>query len=129
MAAVNVQNRVAKAQGLLPAEVTKVGVSTMKRQTSFLQIGAMVCTDGRYDQTFLANYLDINVIPQIKRIEGVGDVMELGDTYSMRIWLKPERMAQYGLVLRTSPACWASRTLKPLPAHWARVRRTSSSSR
>ena len=98
MAAVNVQNRVAKAQGLLPAEVTKVGVSTMKRQTSFLQIGAMVCTDGRYDQTFLANYLDINVIPQIKRIEGVGDVMELGDTYSMRIWLKPERMAQYGLV-------------------------------
>ena len=97
MAAVNVQNRVAKAQGLLPAEVTKVGVSTMKRQTSFLQIGALVCTDGRYDQTFLANYLDINVIPQIKRIEGVGDVMELGDTYSMRIWLKPERMAQYGL--------------------------------
>ena len=59
-------NSVAKAQGLLPAEVTKVGVSTMKRQTSFLQIGAMVCTDGRYDQTFLANYLDINVIPQIK---------------------------------------------------------------
>ncbi len=98
MAAVNVQNRVSKAQGLLPAEVTKIGVTTQKRQTSFLQIGALVSIDGRYDQTFLANYLDINVIPQIKRIEGVGDVMELGDTYSMRIWLKPERMAQYGLV-------------------------------
>lgn len=98
MAAVNVQNRVSKAQGLLPAEVTKIGVTTQKRQTSFLQIGALVSTDGRYDQTFLANYLDINVIPQIKSIEGVGDVMELGDTYSMRIWLKPERMAQYGLV-------------------------------
>ena len=98
MAAVNVQNRVSKAQGLLPAEGTKIGVTTQKRQTSFLQIGALVSTDGRYDQTFLANYLDINVIPQIKRIEGVGDVMELGDTYSMRIWLKPERMAQYGLV-------------------------------
>ena len=98
MAAVNVQNCVSKAQGLLPAEVTKIGVTTQKRQTSFLQIGALVSTDGRYDQTFLANYLDINVIPQIKRIEGVGDVMELGDTYSMRIWLKPERMAQYGLV-------------------------------
>ena len=98
MAAVNVQNRVAKAQGLLPAEVTKIGVSTQKRQTSFLQIGALVCNDGRYDQTFLANYLDINVLPQIKRVEGVGDVMELGDTYSMRIWLKPERMAQYALV-------------------------------
>ena len=98
MAAVNVQNRVSKAQGLLPAEVTKIGVSTQKRQTSFLQIDALVCDDGRYDQTFLANYLDINIIPQIKRIEGVGDVMMLGDAYSMRIWLKPDRMAQYGLV-------------------------------
>ena len=98
MAAVNVQNRVSKAQGLLPAEVTKIGVTTTKRQTSFLQINALVSSDGRYDQTFLGNYLDINVIPQIKRVSGVGDVMELGDTYSMRIWLKPERMAQYGLV-------------------------------
>ena len=98
MAAVNVQNRVAKAQGLLPAEVTKVGVSTMKRQTSFLQINALASTDGRYDKIFLGNYMDINVIPQIKRVEGVGDVMMLGDTYSMRIWLHPERMAQYGLV-------------------------------
>ena len=98
MAAVNVQNRVTKAQGLLPAEVTRIGVSTQKRQTSFLQIDALVCSNGRYDKTFLGNYLDINVIPRIKRIEGVGDVMELGDTYSMRIWLNPERMAQYGLV-------------------------------
>ena len=98
MAAVNVQNRVTKAQGLLPAEVTRIGVSTQKRQTSFLQIDALVSSDGRYDKTFLGNYLDINVIPRIKRIEGVGDVMELGDTYSMRIWLNPERMAQYGLV-------------------------------
>ncbi len=97
MAAVNVQNRVSKAQGLLPAEVTKIGVTTEKQQTSFLQIGALVCKDGRYDQTFLGNYLDINVIPQIKRVSGVGDVMMLGDTYSMRIWLNPERMAQYGL--------------------------------
>lgn len=98
MAAVNVQNRVTKAQGLLPAEVTRIGVSTQKLQTSFLQIDALVSTDGRFDKTFLGNYLDINVIPRIKRIEGVGDVMELGDTYSMRIWLNPERMAQYGLV-------------------------------
>ncbi len=97
MAAVNVQNRVAKAQGLLPAEVTKIGVATEKEQTSYLQIGALACTDGRYDQTFLGNCLDINVIPQIKRISGVGDVMMLGDTYSMRIWLKPDRMAQYAL--------------------------------
>ena len=98
MAAVNVQNRVSKAQGLLPAEVTKIGVTTTKRQTSFLQIVSLVCTDDRYDENFLGNYLDINVVPRIKRIEGVGDVMELGNTYSMRVWLKPDRMAQYGLV-------------------------------
>ena len=98
MAPVNVQNRVSKAQGLLPAEVTRIGVTTMKRQTSFLQIDALVSSDNTYDQTFLANYLDINVIPQLKRVNGVGDVVALGDTYSMRIWLKPERMAQYGLV-------------------------------
>ena len=98
MAAVNVQNRVSKAQGLLPAEVTKIGVTTTKRQTSFLQIVSLVCTNDMYDENFLGNYLDINVVPRIKRIEGVGDVMELGNTYSMRVWMKPERMAQYGLV-------------------------------
>ncbi len=98
MAAVNVQNRVSQALGLLPAEVTRIGVSVQKRQTSFLQINSLVCNNGRYDETFLANYLDISVIPEIKRIEGVGDVMEWGDTYSMRIWLKPELMAQYGLI-------------------------------
>ena len=97
MAAVNVQNRVSMAEGLLPAEVTQIGVTTMKRQTSYLQITALTSPDGRYDENFIANYLDINVIPEIKRIQGVGDVMELGDTYSMRIWLNPERMAQYGL--------------------------------
>ena len=98
MAAVNVQNRVAKAQGLLPAEVTRIGVTTQKRQTSFLQIGSFVCTNGRYDENFLSNYLDINVVPRLKRIEGVGDVMALGNTYSMRVWMNPERMAQYHLV-------------------------------
>ena len=97
MAAVNVQNRVSKAQGLLPSEVTKIGVSTSKRQTSFLQINTLVSTDGRYDESFLANYLDINIVPEVKRIEGVGDVTLLGDTYSMRIWLNPQRLAQYGL--------------------------------
>ena len=97
MAAVNVQNRVSMAEGLLPAEVTQIGVTTMKRQTSFLQINALTSPDGRYDENFIANYLDINVIPEIKRIQGVGDVQELGDAYSMRIWLNPERMAQYGL--------------------------------
>ncbi len=97
MATVNVQNRVSKAQGLLPSEVTKIGVTTQKQQNSFLQIGALVSNDGKYDETFLANYLDINVVPEIKRINGVGEVLELGDTYSMRIWLKPDMMAQYHL--------------------------------
>ena len=97
MAAVNVQNRVSMAQGLLPAEVTQIGVQTIKRQNSFLQINSLKSPDGRYDETFIANYLDINVIPEIKCIPGVGEVVKLGDTYSMRIWLNPERMAQYGL--------------------------------
>ncbi len=97
MATVNVQNRVSKAQGLLPSEVTKIGVTTQKQQNSFLQIGALVSNDGKYDETFLANYLDINVVPELKRINGVGEVLELGDTYSMRIWLKPDLMAQYSL--------------------------------
>ena len=98
MAAANVQNRVSKAQGLLPVEVTQIGVTTTKRQTSFLQIGSLYSPNNRYDKTFIANYLDINVVPRIKRVEGVGDVMAMGDTYSMRIWLKPDVMAQYGLV-------------------------------
>ena len=98
MAAVNVQNRVSRAQGLLPSDVTRVGVQTMKRQTSFLQINALCSEDGKYDEDFISNYLDINVIPQIKRVEGVGDVMLLGGTYSLRIWMKPELMAQYNVV-------------------------------
>ncbi len=98
MAAVNVQNRVSRVQGLLPQEVTRIGVSTVKRQTSFLQIDALYSEDGKYDEDFISNYLDINVLPQIKRVEGVGDVTLLGGTYSLRIWMKPELMAQYGVV-------------------------------
>lgn len=97
MAAVNVQNRVSMAEGLLPSEVTKIGVTTLKRQTSFLQINSLVSNNPKYDENFVANYLDINVIPELKRIQGVGDVQMLADKYSMRIWLNPERMAQYGL--------------------------------
>ena len=99
MAAVNVQNRVAKAQGLLPAEVTKVGVITSKRQTSMLLVFSLSSSDDKYDQTFLQNYAKINVIPQIMRVSGVGDASVMGAReYSMRIWLKPEVMAQYKLM-------------------------------
>lgn len=97
MATVNVQNRVSKVLGMLPAEVTQVGVQVYKRQNSMLQIGSLVSTDDKFDQDFIANYLDISVIPQIKRINGVGNVNNLGNTYSLRIWLKPDMMAMYGL--------------------------------
>ena len=98
MAAVDVQNRVAKAQNLLPAEVTRVGVLTQKRQTSMLLSIALYDPSGNYSEEFLDNYMKINVIPQLQRVSGVGDVMSFGADYSMRIWLKPEVMAQYGLV-------------------------------
>ena len=98
MAAVNVQNRVAKAQGFLPAEVTKVGVITSKRQTSMLLVFSLYSSDNKYDNEFLENYAKINVVPEVQRVPGVGDVMVMGADYSMRIWLKPEVMAQYKLM-------------------------------
>ena len=98
MAAIDVQNRVAKAQGMLPAEVTKVGVITQKRQTSMLMAISLSADSGMYSEEFIENYMLINIIPQIKRVSGVGDAMVLGANYSMRIWLKPDVMAQYGLM-------------------------------
>ena len=98
MCAVNVQNRVQQAQALLPAEVTRIGVTVMKRQTSQVLMFTLT-SDGRYDDEFLTNYNNINIIPAIKRIQGVGDVQSPGmKTYSMRIWLKPDVMKQYNLM-------------------------------
>ena len=98
MAAVDVQNRVSKALNMLPAEVTKVGVITQKRQTSMLVVFSLYSPDDSYDAEFIENYMKINVIPQIQRVNGVGDAMVMGASYSMRIWLKPDVMAQYGLM-------------------------------
>lgn len=98
MAAVNVQNRVSKAEASLPAEVTKIGVSAEKRQNSQLKIMTLYDPTDTYDTKFLSNYLSINVVPQIQRITGVGEVSVMGNDYAMRIWLKPDVMAQYGLV-------------------------------
>lgn len=98
MAAVNVQNRVATTTGALPAEVTKIGVTTMKRQTSMLKIFSLYSPDDTYDETFLSNYMKINIQPRILRIQGVGEFFVLGADYSMRIWLKPDVMAQYKLI-------------------------------
>ena len=98
MCAVNVQNRVQQALALLPAEVTRIGVTVMKRQTSQVMMFTLT-SDGRYDDEFLTNYNNINIIPAIKRIQGVGDVQSPGlKTYSMRIWLKPDVMKQYNLM-------------------------------
>lgn len=97
MAAVNVQNRVSRAQSLLPSEVTKVGVETMKRQSSTLKVFSLASPNGTYDETFLTNYLSINIKPEIQRISGVGEANVMGGDYAMRIWLKPDVMAQYGL--------------------------------
>ena len=99
MCAVNVQNRVQQAQALLPAEVTRIGVTVQKRQTSQVLMFTLTSEDGRYDDEFLTNYNNINIIPAIKRIQGVGDVQSPGmKSYSMRIWLKPDVMKQYGLM-------------------------------
>ena len=97
MAAVNVQNRVSAALGLLPQEVTRVGVKVEKRQNNILQISALVSRDGKFDNDFIANYIDINVKPRLLRVTGVGAVQNLGNTYSLRIWMKPDVMARYGI--------------------------------
>ena len=97
MAAVNVQNRVSQAQALLPADVIQTGVTVSKRQNSILQIAGLKSTDGKYDADFISNYIDINVKPRLLRITGVGNVSNLGNTYALRVWLKPDQMAQYGL--------------------------------
>lgn len=98
MAAVNVQNRVNGVLSQLPAEVTKTGVTTEKQQNAELLTFALYSPDDRFDQTFLNNYVKINVEPRLKRISGVGKTQLFGSNYSMRLWLKPDRMAQYGLI-------------------------------
>ena len=112
MAAVNVQNKVSTATSLLPAEVTKVGVTTMKRQSSTLMMFGLYSPKGTYDETFLTNYLTINVKPQIQRISGVGEVNIMGGDYAMRIWLKPDVMAQYELEPSDVEAALASQNIE-----------------
>jgi len=117
MAAVDVQNRVASASNLLPSEVNQVGVQTRKRQTSMLLGVSIVdtCAVQRYSQEFLDNFMKINVIPELQRVEGVGDVMAFGADYSMRIWLKPEIMAQYHLEPSDISAALAEQNVEAAP--------------
>ena len=115
MCAVNVQNRVQQAQALLPAEVTQIGVTVMKRQTSQVMMFTLT-SDGRYDDEFLTNYNNINIIPAIKRIEGVGDVQSPGmKSYSMRIWLDPEVMKQHGLMPSDVTAVLSEQNIEAAP--------------
>ncbi|MFC2739886.1 MAG: efflux RND transporter permease subunit, partial [Prevotella sp.] len=116
MAAVNVQNRVSQAQALLPAEVTRVGVTVTKRQTSNVIMYSLTTDDGRYDSKFLTNYNNINVIPLLKRISGVGNVQSPSmSDYSMRIWLKPDKMKQYGLVPSDVAGALAEQNIEAAP--------------
>ncbi|MBL4560310.1 MAG: efflux RND transporter permease subunit [Labilibaculum sp.] len=98
MATVNVQNRVAQANGVLPAEVVQIGVTTAKQQPGILRIVALESPDGTYDEAFLSNYFTNTLKPELLRIQGVGNVQVFGGAYSLRIWLNPEIMAQYKLV-------------------------------
>ena len=118
MAAVDVQNRVAKAQSMLPAEVTRVGVITQKRQTSMLLVFSLLSPNGKFEQEFIENYMKINVIPQIQRVNGVGDAMVMGADYSMRVWLKPDAMAQHNLMPSDVSAALADQNIEAAPGQF-----------
>ena len=112
MAAVNVQNKVSRATGKLPSEVVQIGVTTLKRQTSMVKIFSLYSPDDSYNETFLANYSKINIEPRIQRIQGVGEVFTLGAAYSMRVWLKPDVMAQYRLIPSDVTAALAEQNIE-----------------
>ena len=118
MAAVNVQNRVSMAQGLLPAEVTKVGVTTQKRQNSMLLIFSLYDAEDKYNIEFIENYAKINLIPEVQRVKGVGDANVMGQDYSMRIWLKPDIMAQYNLVPADISNALAEQNIEAAPGQF-----------
>lgn len=118
MAAVNVQNRVSMAQGLLPAEVTRVGVTTQKRQNSMLVVFSLYDESDKYNIEFIDNYAKINLIPEIQRIKGVGEANVFGQDYSMRIWLKPDVMAQYKLIPSDVSAALAEQNIEAAPGQF-----------
>ncbi len=118
MAAVNVQNRVSMAQGLLPAEVTQVGVVTEKRQSSMLIVFSVYDESGRYSREFIENYVNINLVPELKRVQGVGGVQAFGADYSMRIWLKPDVMAQYKLIPTDISGVLAEQNIEAAPGQF-----------
>jgi len=125
MAAVDVQNRVAKAASFLPSEVNQVGVITRKRQSSMLVVFSLFSDKNQYSQEFIENYMAINVVPVIKRVSGVGEAMVMGADYSMRIWLKPDVMAQYGLMPTDISAALAEQNIEAAPGQFGENGRQS----
>jgi HAE1 family hydrophobic/amphiphilic exporter-1 len=116
LAAVNVQNRVSKAISLLPAEVVQAGVSTQKQQNSMIMVVNLVGEEDMYDETFLQNFAKINIIPEIQRVPGVGQAMVFGaKDYSMRIWLRPDRLASYGLSVQDVLAAIREQNIEAAP--------------
>ncbi len=118
MAAVDVQNRVAKAASFLPSEVNQVGVITQKRQSSMLIVFNLFSEDDNYTREFIENYMAINIVPSIKRISGVGEAMVMGSDYSMRIWLKPDVMAQHNLIPSDISAALAEQNIEAAPGQF-----------
>jgi HAE1 family hydrophobic/amphiphilic exporter-1 len=119
LAAVNVQNRVSKAMSLLPAEVVQAGVSTQKQQNSMIQVVNLVSDEPSYDETFLQNYAKINIIPEIQRVQGVGQAQVFGTKdYSMRIWLKPDKLMAYGLSVQEVLAAVREQNVEAAPGRF-----------
>ena len=118
MCAVNVQNRVSQATPLLPAEVNQIGVRVVKRQSSQVLMISLT-SDGRYDDEFLTNYNAINIIPALKRIQGVGDASSFSSkTYAMRIWLKPEVLKQHNLMPSDIAGVLAEQNIEAAPGNF-----------
>lgn len=116
MAQVNVQNRVSQATSLLPAEVTRGGITVQKRQTSTVLIMGLTSPDGRYDEKFLGNYADINIIPEMKRVDGVGDCESIGlKSYTMRMWLDPVKMHDMKLMPSDVTRALAEQNIEAAP--------------
>lgn len=117
MDAVNVQNAVSRATALLPAEVTRVGVTTMKRQSTMLVIFALVDAQDQYSKEFIENYAKINIVPQIQRVPGVGEAMVMGGNYAMRMWLDPVKMAEHRLMPSDIAGVLAEQNIEAAPGN------------
>ncbi|KMQ64512.1 multidrug transporter AcrB [Chryseobacterium angstadtii] len=118
-AAINVQNRVAQVTNQLPAEVIQAGITTLKRQNSMIAMVSLTSKDGKMDDLFLENYAKINIVPELKRVKGVGDAMVYGNKdYSMRVWLDPNKLTSYNLTPSDVSRAIQSQNLEAAPGRF-----------